>query len=154
MIGSHWFYNSRYPESFKKFKPTATSKYLKSSSKEEIINSYDNTILYLDWFLHQLIERVKKQNQTSLIIYLSDHGEILGEDNKWLHAQNHISSQNPAMLVWYSENFAKKFPKNIINLKKNQFKSLSTDFLFHSILDLYRVNNLEYITKESIFNDK
>lgn len=154
MIGSHWFYDSRYPSSFKQFTPTATSKYLKSSTKEELINSYDNTILYLDWFLHELIKEVKKQNKTSLIIYLSDHGEILGEDNKWLHAQNHTASQNPAMLVWYSNNFAKKFPKAIISLKKKHTQPISTNFLFHSIIDLYKINNLKFNTEESIFRNK
>ena len=47
MIGSHWFYNSRYTDKHKKFKPTADSKFLKSSTNEELINSYDNTIVYL-----------------------------------------------------------------------------------------------------------
>ena len=152
MIGSHWFYDSRYPEKFKKFTPTATSKFLKSSTKEELINSYDNTILYLDWFLYNLIQKVEKQDKSSLVIYLSDHGEVLGEDNKWFHAQNHPAAQNPAMLLWYSKNFKKKYPELIANLKKKQFKRIPTDFLFHSILDLYQVKNFKYDIEESIFN--
>lgn len=154
MIGSHWFYDSRYTENFKKFTPTATSKFVKSSTKEEIINSYDNTILYLDCFLHSLITKVNSKEKASIIIYLSDHGEILGEDNKWFHAQNHEASQNPAMLVWYSNEFKNQFPKMIENLHQNKSKKITTDFLFHTVMDLFKIENFKYNTNESIFNKR
>ena len=152
MIGSHWYYNSRIDSSFMKFKPIITSKYLGSSSKESLINSYDNTILYLDYFLNELIKKLKKSSKKTILIYISDHGETLGEDGMWLHAQEHKASKNPAMLVWYSDNFEKKYPLKINQLKSKKNDSISTDFLFHSILDLGEIKNFNYQKKQSIFN--
>ncbi|MFY9242506.1 MAG: sulfatase-like hydrolase/transferase [Polaribacter sp.] len=152
MIGSHWFYNSRIDSSFMKFKPIITSKYLGSSRKEDIVNSYDNTILYLDFFLNELIEKLKKSSKKTILIYISDHGETLGEDDMWLHAQEHKASKNPAMLVWYSNNFEKSYPLKIKQLKSKKQDSITTDFLFHSVLDIGEIKNFDYLKGQSIFN--
>ena len=152
MIGSHWYYNSRFDSELEYFKPITSSKYIGSSSAEEIINSYDNTILYLDYFLNNLIEKLKKSSKKTILIYLSDHGEILGEDGRWMHAQGHNASKNPAMLVWFSNNFEKNYPLKISHLKANRKDSITTDFLFHSILDIAKIENFKYIKSQSIFN--
>ncbi len=152
MIGSHWWYDSRYPERFKKFTPTAISKHIASMSDEQMINSYDNTIVYLDYFLSQLISLLKKENTPVVLIYLSDHGEVLGEGGKWLHAQESEVTKNPAMLVWYSEAFEKKYPEKVKNLFANKNKEIYTDFLYHSVLHLIEVEGFEYDIDESIFN--
>ena len=152
MIGSHWYYGSRITKNFEYYKPTVQSKYVGSSTKEALINSYDNTILYLDYFLENLIERLKTSSKKTILIYLSDHGETLGEDGKWFHAQEHKSSKNPAMLVWYSDNFAKYYPNKIKQLKSKQKMIISTDFLFHTILDLAEIENFNFKKELSIFN--
>ncbi len=152
MIGSHWYYNSRIDSSFMKFKPIVKSKYLGSSKKQELINSYDNTILYLDNFIDKLIEELKKSSKKSILIYIADHGETLGEDGKWLHAQKHNASKNPAMLVWYSDNFEKSYPLKVDRLKSKKQDSISTDFLFHSILDVGGIKNFNFNKEQSIFN--
>lgn len=152
MIGSHWYYNSRFDSDLEYFKPITSSKYIGASSAEEIINSYDNTILYLDYFLNNLIEKLKKSSKKTILIYLSDHGEILGEDGRWMHAQGHNASKNPAMLVWFSNNFKKIYPLKISNLKAKKKDSITTDFLFHSILDIAKIENFKYIESQSIFN--
>lgn len=152
MIGSHWYYNSRVDDDFKYFTPVTSSKYLGSSTKEEMINSYDNTIVYLDIFLDKLIEKLKTSSKKTILIYLSDHGETLGEDEKWLHAQGNKASKNPAMLVWYSDNFEKSYPSKIDKLKSKKQDSITTDFLFHSILDIGNIENFKYKKEQSIFN--
>ena len=152
MIGSHWYYNSRITPEFQHFKPIITSKYIGSLSKQELINSYDNTILYLDNFLNELILKLKKSSKKTILIYLSDHGETLGEDGKWLHAQEHKASKNPAMLVWFSEDFEKSYPLKIQQLKSKKQDSITTDFLFHSILDIGNIENYNYDNDKSIFN--
>ncbi|MDD7915265.1 phosphoethanolamine transferase [Polaribacter ponticola] len=144
MIGSHWYYNSRVDSSFYRFNPVISSKYLGSLKKEELINSYDNTIVYLDYFLNELIERLKISSKKTLLIYVSDHGETLGEDGKWLHAQEHNASKNPAMLVWYSDNFKSNYPLKINHLISKKNDSISTDFLFHSILDIGALENYKF----------
>lgn len=154
MIGSHWWYENRYTNEFRKFTPIIDSKHIPSLSKDQIINSYDNTILYLDFFLKETIEIIKKSETKTILIYLSDHGEILGENGKWLHAQSDRASTNPAMLVWYSKAFENAYPNKIAALKENSLKNITTDFFFHSILDLINVENFPYQKELSIFNKK
>lgn len=151
MIGSHWFYDSRYPADFKKFAPTAKSKFLKSSSSQQLINSYDNTILYLDWFLDSLITRLEKTQIPTLLIYLSDHGEVLGENGQWLHGQDNNACKNPALLIWSSKTFRDKYPKQIYALSLNKNKKISTDFLFNSILYIFDIQGFKYVEEDSIF---
>ena len=154
MIGSHWWYESRYTDEFRKFKPVIDSKHIPSLPKEQIVNSYDNTVLYLDYFLNETIEIIEKSKSKTILIYLSDHGEILGENGKWLHAQNDDASTNPAMIVWYSNSFKETYPEKIQNLKLNSLKKITTDFFYNSILDLLDIQNFEYQNEESIFNYK
>ena len=152
MIGSHWWYENRYSEEFRKFTPVIDSKHVPSLTKEQLINSYDNTIIYLDHFLNETITIIEKSSSKTILIYLADHGEILGENGKWLHAQNDESSTNPAMIVWFSNEFEKAYPNKIKNLKNNASKKITTDFFFHSILDLIDIQNFEYQKSNSIFN--
>ena len=152
MIGSHWYYNSRIDSRFQYFNPITSSKHLGSLKKEELINSYDNTIIYLDYFLNILIEELKKSSKKTILIYISDHGETLGEDGKWLHAQEHKASKNPAMLVWFSENFQKNYSLKINQLSSKKQDSITTDFLFHSVLDIGDIENYKYEKSKSIFN--
>ena len=153
MIGSHWYYNNKYTKEFEKFTPVTNSKYVGALSEEQLINSYDNTILYLDYFLNSLIEKLKKSSKETLLIYLSDHGEILGENGQWFHAQNNTASENPAMLVWYSESFKINNPEIVKNLLNNRYQKFSTDFLFHSILDISKIKGFEINKRQSIFNN-
>jgi glucan phosphoethanolaminetransferase (alkaline phosphatase superfamily) len=152
MIGSHWYYNTRITSDFERFKPIISSKHLGSSTKQALVNSYDNTIVYLDNFLNIVIEKLKTSSKNTILIYISDHGETLGEDGKWLHAQEHDASKNPAMLVWYSNNFEKKYPLEINQMKARKKDSITTDFLFHSVLDLGNIEGFNYRKEQSIFN--
>lgn len=153
MIGSHWWYESRYSKKFKKFTPVVKTKYLPASTSEEMINSYDNTIVYLDYFLDNIISFLEKKEEETILIYLSDHGEILGEDGKWLHGQNHPASKNPAGLIWCSQSFQEKYPDKIENLKNNIAKKITTDFLFHSVLDIIDIQSFKYDSNQSIFSN-
>ncbi|MDH7446316.1 phosphoethanolamine transferase [Aquimarina sp. 2201CG14-23] len=148
MIGSHWWYEDKYTDEFRRFKPVVDSKYIPSMTKNQMINSYDNTILYLDNFLDQTITVLEQQQEPSILIYISDHGEALGEDGKWLHS-HYKSLTNPGMIVWYSDSFRKKYKEktNILTEKKNE--SITTDVIYHSILDIFNIK--EYNGQESIF---
>lgn len=153
MMGSHWWYETRYPNSFRVFKPVIKSKHIPSNSNTEMINSYDNTIVYLDYFINETIKHVEKYNSNTLIIYLSDHGEILGEDGLWLHAQKSKESENPAMIIWYSDLFKEKHNKMISTLKSNNTQKINLDFFFHSIVNLYKIEGIEYNKEKSIFKN-
>lgn len=153
MTGSHWWYENRYSDEFRKFRPVTDSKHIPSLEDQQIINSYDNTLVYLDNFIDTAISSVEKTHTKSIVMYVSDHGEILGEDGKWLHAQESEVSKNPAMIVWYSNELSSAYPELVNALIKNQHKRVSTDFFYHSILDLFQVQNFDYDKGKSIFRE-
>lgn len=140
MIGSHWWYENRYNEKHRKYKPVIDSKYVPSLSKEQLINSYDNTILYLDEFLATIIEILEEEEAPSLMIYISDHGEHLGEDGKWLHAQGGEAAKNPAYIIWFSEKYKEKYPDKVEQVFELKDQRLTTDIIFYQIMELLDVS--------------
>lgn len=138
-IGSHWYYKSHYSDKFEIFKPTTKSRLNVQCSTEEMINTYDNTILYTDYFLTKLIDTLKNKN--TVIVYLSDHGEVLGEDGYWLHANGHIAAKNPACIIWFSDKYKAKNPTKYLAATENVKKRFRTDFLFHSILSVSSIES-------------
>ncbi|WP_299246962.1 phosphoethanolamine transferase [uncultured Aquimarina sp.] len=151
MIGSHWWYEDKYTDEFRKFLPVVDSKYIPSMTNDQMINSYDNTILYLDNFLDTIIKVLERQNQPTIMVYIADHGEALGEDGKWLHS--HFQSlTNPAMIVWYSNSFEKTYENKVNTLIERKEESITTDVIYHSILDIFNIK--KYDIQQSIFDCK
>ena len=132
-IGSHWWYRSHYPDSLAVFRPEIDSRVLSDLSKTQLINSYDNTIIATDDFLYKIIELLRHRN--ALMVYISDHGEALGENGNYLHADNYPQLHNPACLVWYSSIYKDMYPEKVANLRKSASKRWLTDAIFHSVLD-------------------
>lgn len=132
-IGSHWWYKSHYENEDAIFLPDIDSKELSVLSREQLINSYDNTIIATDKFIKDLINLLTSRN--ALLIYLSDHGENLGENGNWLHGTDNPELHNIACLIWYSDIYKEKFPEKVESLKINSNRLTSSDDLFHSILD-------------------
>ncbi|MBR3564983.1 MAG: lipid A phosphoethanolamine transferase [Paludibacteraceae bacterium] len=131
-IGSHWYYNNHVPQEFQKFQPITSNRVVTSNTAEQVVNSYDNTALYLDFFLDSLISLFSDRN--ALIVYQSDHGESLGEDNHWLHAGGAEETKYPAAMIWYSDRYAQENAEKVDALKSNAFRHYRTDYIFHSIL--------------------
>lgn len=150
-IGSHWWYNSHYSETKAIFQPEINSKVLSDLTREQIINSYDNTIVETDYFIWNVIEKLRDRN--AVLIYISDHGEALGEDGNYLHGADYPQLHNPAMLVWYSHSYAAIFPKRIKSLKENRNIKASTDIIFHSVLDGAGIKTDVKNTSLSIFSN-
>jgi len=136
--GSHFLFDDRYPENFRKFTPNCLSKVPKHCSHEALVNSYDNSILYSDYFLSEIIKRLK--NKKALVIYVSDHGQFLGEDGLYYHgdstAYNKAQHQVP-MILWMSDSLIsdKKYLQKFNNAKNKIHKNLSHDNIFDSLLD-------------------
>lgn len=148
-IGSHWWYNSHYTDEFERYTPVIKSRVVSSNTQEEMINSYDNTILYTDFFIKETIDLIR--DKKSVLIFLSDHGESLGEDGYYLHGADRPELHYPAAFVWYSDKYAQSFPDMIENLKDNSDKKYRSDYLFHSIIDAADITT-EYIEPQlSIF---
>jgi glucan phosphoethanolaminetransferase (alkaline phosphatase superfamily) len=100
-----------------------------------LVNSYDNAILHTDYFLDQVMQRLEERK--ALVMYVSDHGEGLGEDGMYSH---HFGStrrveRHVPWIVWASKAFVAEHPERIAALEAQRSVALRHDHLFHSILD-------------------
>ena len=148
-IGSHWWYNSHYSNNFEIFKPTMTSRIVSNCDSMEIVNSYDNTVCYTDYFLQQIIQPLVDKN--AVVIFLSDHGEALGENGQWLHASNSEVMHKTAAFVWMSNLYKQKFSYKATQCEQNRHKRYRTDFLYHSVIDAAHIKTDILDTTLSIF---
>jgi lipid A ethanolaminephosphotransferase len=150
-MGSHGpEYFKRYPKEFERFTPVCESNALNNCSRDSIVNGYDNTLVYTDHVLATLIDLLRK-NQGKVdtaMLYLSDHGESLGEYNLYLHGTPYMlapeQQKRVAMLAWFSDNYQKSFSVDTQCLQQSRDKPLSQDNLFHSMLGLLAVNSKVY----------
>ncbi len=145
-MGSHGpKYYRRYPEKFSKFEPACKKATPQECTDKEIINAYDNTILYTDFVVSQLINYLQEKQSTydTFLVYASDHGESLGEKGVYLHglpyflapeAQTHVP-----MISWFSENYINNEKLDIEKMKNQQNQPASHDNLSHTMLDLFEV---------------
>ncbi|MDJ0763838.1 MAG: sulfatase-like hydrolase/transferase [Myxococcota bacterium] len=134
--GSHWRYDRRYPKEFEIFKPVdKLSSNPAKCDPESLVNAYDNTILFVDYFLNEVIKRL--ENQNAVMIYVGDHGESLGEDGIFLHAREHVAAQmHVPLIVWGSDMFLTMYGDKFDALKKCTNKNLKHDHVFHTLLGL------------------
>ncbi|OPZ76733.1 MAG: Phosphoethanolamine transferase EptA [Alphaproteobacteria bacterium ADurb.Bin438] len=150
-MGSHGpSYHNRYPDEFKKFVPSCDTSDIQNCSKEEIVNTYDNTILYTDFIVSSAIDILKKFNNLEIgLIYVSDHGESLGENGIYLHGMPYSiapkSQTSVPMMIWMSDNMKKYDFINYECLKDKASKGqFSHDNLFHSLLWLMEIDTKIY----------
>jgi glucan phosphoethanolaminetransferase (alkaline phosphatase superfamily) len=148
-IGSHWWYNAHYSSEYEKFAPTMQSRIVSNCDSIEIVNSYDNTVLYTDYIISEIIKPLLNKN--AIMIYISDHGEALGENNMWLHANESEIMHHTAALVWMSDRYKSNNKTKHSFLLQKQHKKQKTDFVYHSVIDAANIKT-DVIDKElSIF---
>ncbi|AIC18630.1 membrane protein [Pseudomonas chlororaphis] len=150
-MGSHGpEYFKRYPKEYERFTPVCQSNALNNCSRESIVNGYDNTLLYTDHVLATLIDllRSNQDKVDTAMLYLSDHGESLGEYNLFLHGTPYMlapsQQKHVAMLAWFSDSYQKAFSVDTHCLQLSREKPLSQDNLFHSMLGLLEVDSQVY----------
>ena len=78
-------YNTNYPKEFEVFTPVCNTVEMSQTSREELLNAYDNSIVYADYLTHSVIEAVRSLDRRALVLFVSDHGESLGENNLYMH---------------------------------------------------------------------
>jgi lipid A ethanolaminephosphotransferase len=149
-LGNHGpAYYRRYPASLRKFTPTCDTDDLSKCTREQIVNSYDNAVLYTDHFLAKTIAFLKTQtNHDTALWYVSDHGESLGEDGIYLHGMPYSiapkEQTHVPMVMWMSQNFTSDFGLNRNCLAKKTGDAVSQDNLFSSILGMLQVQSKYY----------
>ncbi len=140
-IGSHWYYNFHVPEENWYFTPVTTNRVVRNNTIEQIVNSYDNTIRYMDCVMDSLLMLV--EGRQAILFYLSDHGESLGENGNYCHASDAEETHSCGAFVWYSDRYAQTYPEKVRALESNQDKAYYTDFLFHSVLSAAEIQLID-----------
>ena len=149
-IGSHGpAYFRRYPPEFEKFKPACKNEKLQNCSKESIINAYDNSILYSDHFLSGVIDWLKGlTGMDTGLLYVSDHGESLGENNLYLHGAPEFIApsvqKEVPMFLWLSNGLEKRIGLDKACFKEETGKEKSHDNIYSSLLGILGVESKTY----------
>lgn len=158
-MGSHGpAYAKRSPAAFKRFLPECTSNVLQDCTAEELVNAYDNTIAYTDHFLAQTIRWLKaRQDRVEpALVYLSDHGESLGENNLYLHGMPHALApdvqKNVPWITWLSPAIERRRDVDAGCLDARSQARVSHDNLFHSVLGLMDVQTGVYRRELDVYS--
>lgn len=145
--GSHGpSYYSRYPSEFEKFSPVCRYEEISKCTPQELINAYDNTILYTDYFLHKAIQKLKKLKIPVMLIYASDHGESLGEKGLYLHGTPFMFApkyqKEIPFIIWRSEELIKL--QGLDNKNVSQTGAFSHANIFHTIIGVFGIKTDVY----------
>ena len=168
--GSHFNYQERYPRSFAYFKPDSRSE-AKSENRRDLLNAYDNTIRYTDYILHGIIERLQKwegvqtktdgvyDQPTSAMLYTSDHGENIFDDERslFLHAAPKASDYelHVPFIIWTSAGFSKQYPDILKALGENRSKQVQSSLsAFHTMLGIGGIQTHYRQDEYSVASDK
>ncbi|DAB39315.1 MAG TPA: phosphoethanolamine transferase [Sulfuricurvum kujiense] len=154
-MGNHGpAYHKRYPKEYEKFTPVCKTNQLEQCSQAEIVNAYDNAILYTDAFLAKTINFLKKYDGEfdPAMIYVSDHGESLGENGLYLHGFPYAiapdAQKKVPMIMWIGDHFGIDKAK----LKKRAAHPYTHDHLFHTLLNAMEVKTSVYQAELDIFH--
>ncbi len=136
--GSHGpSYYSRYPERFEKYTPVCRYEEISKCTQQELINAYDNSILYTDYFLHRAISELKELNDIPvMLLYTSDHGESLGEEGLYLHGTPYMFApdyqKDIPFFIWTSDEFGRLKGKALNSIQqKEQYTHAN---VFHTVI--------------------
>lgn len=156
-LGNHGpSYFQRYPAQFRQFVPTCDTPDLGKCRRGQIVNSYDNAIRYTDHFLAQTIAALRGMDDyDSAMIYLSDHGESLGEKGLYLHGMPYAIAPDEQtrvpMVMWFSPQFAANRGLDLQCVRERARRRADHDNLFPSVLGLMQVTTSVYERERDVF---
>lgn len=150
-------YYCQSPAPFKVFTPECTTNQLQECKADELVNAYDNSILYTDYVLSRVIELLKQNSGqfNTAMIYLSDYGESLGEKNIYLHGLPYLiapdEQKHVPLILWLADAFFETGHLDQACLRQRAGGEFSHDNLFHSVLGLMGVRTEMYRRELDIF---
>jgi lipid A ethanolaminephosphotransferase len=154
MLGNHGpSYFRRYPPAFKRFVPACEFDDLHKCSREQIVNAYDNALLYTDHVLARLVAQLQSAAGAvdSAVLFVSDHGESLGENNLYLHGLPYAIApdlqKRVPMLLWLSAGAPRSLGLDVACLQRRAKEPAAHDHLFHTLLGLVDVKTALYDPK-------
>ncbi|ANV98233.1 hypothetical protein BBW65_05205 [Helicobacter enhydrae] len=147
-LGSHGqAYHKRYPKEFERFAPICQTSEIQTCSQEALINTYDNSIAYTDFFVNSAIEQLKaiQKDYDVALWYVSDHGESLGENNMFMHGgMPYFMAPDEQTLIpsilWLGNGFDTQRESSI----KKTNSPLNHDYVFHTLLGLFGIKTSVY----------
>ena len=157
MMGNHGpAYYLRYPPEFRHFTPDCATAELRNCSREQVVNAYDNAILYTDHVLAGVVHTLASSAKVdAAMIYVSDHGESLGESGLYLHGLPYSiapdTQKHVPMIAWLSRGFSVSNAVNPSCVRAKSGDELSHDNLFHSVLGLLDVQTTVYRPERDLF---
>ncbi len=160
LMGSHGpAYYRRYPPQFRRFTPTCDTNEIQNCDHQALLNTYDNTILYTDSVVSKTIDALKaRQNSmNTALIYLSDHGESLGENGLYLHGTPYMLAPSQQthipFLFWLSADYQKGFGIDEQCVRQQaQTEAVSQDNLFSTVLGMMNVQTSVYQPQSDLLN--
>ena len=159
-LGSHWRYDMRYTDDFALWKPAISSNsgysVIQPDNRNQLLNAYDNSILYTDYFLDSIISVLESTHQPAFMLYLSDHGENLYDDERQLvfHGSYYGTEYeyNIPFIVWYSEQFAALYPEKVESLRINKDKRFNSEVVFHTLLNAAGIEQATDTNKSLVYS--
>ncbi len=144
-LGNHWEYSRRYPVEFDLFKPSGYTQVISppdASNREAILNSYDNSILYADFIIDQVIISVSKAAAVSTVVFVSDHGEDLYDADPYqldFHFRPSVATLKVPLFIWTSQGFNNVYPGKRRALEANKGKKIGSGDMFYTVLDMANI---------------
>jgi lipid A ethanolaminephosphotransferase len=153
-------YDERYPKNMEAFQPACQTNQLGNCTRDELLNAYDNSLLYTDHFLSRVVSLLKTNQERfdTAMLYVSDHGESLGENGLYLNAAPYTlapeAQTHVPMLMWFGQNALSDLglDRRCLQGKRDE-QDLSHDYLFHSLLGLFQVRTGVYQPGLDVFHD-
>jgi lipid A ethanolaminephosphotransferase len=158
LMGSHGpTYYKRYPEAHRAFGPDCPRSDIENCTAEELVNTYDNTIRYTDYVVAQLVEKLKTYQDrfNTVLLYVSDHGESLGEGGLYLHGAPYVFAPDEQthvpMMMWMSQGYqtAQEIEADCLGAAA-QNAAFSHDNLFSTVLGAMNVSTALYQQQKDI----
>lgn len=141
-------YYKKYPKEFEVFTPVCTTVEMAEADHEELINAYDNSILYTDYLVHTAIDELRSLKEwRSTLLFVSDHGESLGENNLYMHGMPKSMAPREQFdipfIVWLSD--SERTVRDI--------ECAEQYHIFHTVLSSLSVDSEIYNAEYDIFNN-
>jgi len=156
LAGSHGpAYYQKYPPRFETFKPVCKSVELSQCTGEDLVNAYDNTIVYNDYVVGQAIGVLKRLSpEPAMLMYMSDHGESLGEYGLYLHGTPYSIApdfqKDIPFIVWMSDEFKQR--KHLAPAQLAPDATHSQGNIFHSVMGAFDMKSDVYQPALDIFS--
>lgn len=146
--GSHGpTYFERYPNRFETFTPVCKSADISNCDNQQLINGYDNSLIYTDFILAEIINKLKQHTKNAAVLYVSDHGESLGENGMYLHGTpKSIAPEQQykiPMLLWLSDELKQQY-------SVAEKPSYDQGNVFHTLVSLLGITTPVYDQEKDI----